>query len=156
MNVQFDLASLRKTGWYEYAMRFIFGGAITVVAGLLANRFGPVVGGLFLAFPAVFLATATLIEKHERKKKKEAGIFKSIRGRQAAAVDSRGTAMGSFALAAFAWMIWKVLPVWNAGWTLAAALFGWFVLSVAIWNFRKPLHIRAHSVPPGPAARSNK
>jgi hypothetical protein len=150
MNIQFDLGSLRKTGWYEYAIRFIFGGAITVIAGLLANRFGPVIGGLFLAFPAVFLATATLIEKHEREKKQKAGILKSIRGRQAAAVDSRGTAMGTFALAAFAWMVWKVLPVWNAGWTLAAALLAWFALSVTIWSFRKPLRIRTRSGPHAP------
>jgi len=39
---------------------------MTVIAGLIAFRFGPVVGGLFLAFPAIFPASATLIERHGR------------------------------------------------------------------------------------------
>jgi hypothetical protein len=34
----------------------------------------PVVGGLFLAFPAIFPASATLIEKHVRERKEKAGL----------------------------------------------------------------------------------
>ena len=42
----------------------------------LANRqrWGPGIGGLFLAFPAIFPASATLVEKHEKQKKNRAGI----------------------------------------------------------------------------------
>ena len=47
---------------------------MTVVAGLIAARFGPVIGGLFLAFPAIFPASATLIEKHVRERKEKAGL----------------------------------------------------------------------------------
>ena len=47
----------------------VLGGVMTVVAGLIAARFGPVIGGLFLAFPAIFPATATLIEKHVLERK---------------------------------------------------------------------------------------
>ena len=47
---------------------------MTVVAGLIAARFGPVIGGLFLAFPAIFPASATLIEKHVRESKEKAGL----------------------------------------------------------------------------------
>jgi hypothetical protein len=139
MRIQFNLSSLRQTKWSEYAVRFIFGGAITVAAGLLAKRFGPIFGGLFLAFPAIFPATATLVEKHEKEKRQKAELSTSLRGRQAAAVEARGTVLGSFALAAFAWMVWKILPNLNGPWTLAAALSGWFALSVAIWSFRKRL-----------------
>ena len=60
-------------------------GAITVLTGLVAKKYGPVLGGLFLAFPAIFPASVTLIEKHEREKKKKAGIAKTISGRQTAA-----------------------------------------------------------------------
>ena len=74
MSVQLELAELRKTRWYEFAIRFLFGGAITVVAGLIAKHYGPVFGGLFLAFPAIFPASATLVETHEKRKKREAGI----------------------------------------------------------------------------------
>jgi hypothetical protein len=52
---------------------------MTVVAGLIAARFGPVVGGLFLAFPAIFPATATLIEKHVRERKEKAAILTAPR-----------------------------------------------------------------------------
>ena len=43
----------KKTKWHEFALSFAFGGAIRV-AGLIANKWGPGVGGLFLAFPAIF------------------------------------------------------------------------------------------------------
>ena len=74
MIVQFNPSALRQTHWYEYLIRFALGGAMTVVAGLIAARFGPVVGGLFLAFPAIFPASATLIEKHVRRRKEKAGF----------------------------------------------------------------------------------
>ena len=59
MIVQFKPSALGQTRWYEYLVRFVLGGAMTVVAGLIAARFGPVIGGLFLAFPAIFPASAT-------------------------------------------------------------------------------------------------
>ena len=68
MTVKFDLSALAATKWHEYGTRFFFGGAITVIAGLLAKEFRPVFGGLFLAFPAIFPASATMVEKHEREK----------------------------------------------------------------------------------------
>jgi hypothetical protein len=49
-------------------VRFALGGFATVAAGLVADLWGPAAGGLFLAFPAIFCATATLIEKHERER----------------------------------------------------------------------------------------
>jgi len=33
MIVKFDLSALAKTRWYEYAVRFLFGGAVTVLTG---------------------------------------------------------------------------------------------------------------------------
>ncbi len=40
----------------------------SVAAGLIANKWGPGVGGLFLAFPAIFPASVGLVEKHEKQK----------------------------------------------------------------------------------------
>jgi uncharacterized protein DUF3147 len=74
MQISLDLSALGKTKWYEYALRFAFGGAITVAAGLIANKWGPGVGGLFLAFPAIFPASATLVEKHEKQEKQQHGL----------------------------------------------------------------------------------
>src|SRR5262249_49386630 len=47
MIVKLKLSALRETHWYEYLIRFGLGGAMTVAAGLIARRFGPIVGGLF-------------------------------------------------------------------------------------------------------------
>jgi hypothetical protein len=59
--ISIKLSALKESRPHENAARFLFGGACTVLAGLIAKRFGPAVGGLFLAFPAVFPAGASLI-----------------------------------------------------------------------------------------------
>jgi hypothetical protein len=69
MQIQVDPSSFRQTKWHEYAVRFLLGGLITAAAGIIAKKFGSTLGGLFLAFPAIFPAGATLIEKHEVQKK---------------------------------------------------------------------------------------
>ena len=74
MVVSFKLSALAESRWYEYAVRFLLGGIATALAGAIAAVYGPVVGGLFLAFPAIFPASATLVEKHQREKKEKAGI----------------------------------------------------------------------------------
>jgi succinate-acetate transporter protein len=137
MRVQFDISALKETKWYEYALRFLFGGAITVITGILASHYGPVFGGLFLAFPAIFPASATLVEKHEREKKQKAGITKTIRGREAAALDARGAAIGSIGLIGFAFTVWKLAPIWNGVVTLFAALVVWATVSILIWRLRR-------------------
>jgi hypothetical protein len=118
-------------------VRLAFGGAITVTAGILAKHFGPVFGGLFLAFPAIFPASATLVAKQEVEKKKNAGIPNSSRGRQAAAVEAAGVALGSIGLAAFALSAWKLLPHYNPAFVFLAATAVWLALAVLnslIWK----------------------
>jgi hypothetical protein len=137
MKVSFNVAALSGTKWHEYAVRFGFGGAVTVVAGLLAKHYGPAIGGLFLAFPAIFPASATLVEKHEREKKRKAGIRDTIRGRQAAGLDAAGAAMGSVGLACFGFVVWKILPVANAAVALAVASGVWLGVSILVWRFSK-------------------
>jgi hypothetical protein len=137
MRVQFDISALKETKWYEYALRFLFGGAITVITGILASHYGPVFGGLFLAFPAIFPASATLVEKHEREKKQKAGITRTIRGREAAALDARGAAIGSIGLIGFAFTVWKLAPIGNGAVALFAALVVWMTVSILIWRLRR-------------------
>jgi Protein of unknown function (DUF3147) len=137
MKVSANFSVLKKTKWHEYAIRFLLGGSVTVVAGLLAKYYGPVFGGLFLAFPAIFPASATLVDKHERQKKQRAGIQHTTRGRQMAGVDAAGAALGSLGLATFAYLIWKLLPVWNVAAVFVAAVAAWLCVSVALWWIRK-------------------
>ena len=137
MRIKFDVSALTRTRWYEYALRFFFGGAVTVAAGVIAKQYGPVFGGLFLAFPAIFPASATLVQKHEKEKKRKAGIIDQGRGRKAAALDARGTALGCVGLACFAAAIWRVLPEWNAVASFAAALAIWLAVALLGWRLSR-------------------
>lgn len=133
MKIQFHTAALKQTKWHEYAIRFLLGGTITVIAGLIAKGFGPIVGGLFLAFPAIFPASASLIEKHEKQKKQKVGLKPGHRGTDAAALDAAGATMGSIGLLTFAAVMWKFLPGHSSGLIFALANIAWLAVSVAIW-----------------------
>jgi 4-hydroxybenzoate polyprenyltransferase len=137
MRVRFDTAALRQTKWHQYAIRFLFGGLITAAAGIIAKQYGPVIGGLFLAFPAIFPAGATLIEKHEKVKKQKAGMSGTVRGRQAASVDAAGAAMGSVGLLVFALLVWEFVSRHRSWIVLLVATAAWLVVSVLIWQIRK-------------------
>lgn len=137
MRINVDTSVLKQTAWHEYAVRFFFGGLITALAGVTAREFGPVLGGLFLAFPAILPASATLIEKHEKQKKEKEGLEGIERGREAASLDAAGSAMGSIGLLVFALSVWKFLPSHTASLVLASATFIWLGVSMVIWQIRK-------------------
>jgi len=84
--IELKWSSLKETTPSEYVVRFVFGGACTVLASLVAKRYGPSVGGLFLAFPAIFPSGASLIESHEKSEKAKMGLDGTLRGRVAAAL----------------------------------------------------------------------
>lgn len=134
MNIRFQVGGLKKTGWTDYGVRFAFGGAITVLAGYIAKSYGPALGGLFLAFPAIFPATETLIERTEHEREMENGGAVKMRGRLSAAINARGAVWGSLGLVCFAAFVWKLLPQWNSAGTLLAALGLWMVASFAFWR----------------------
>jgi hypothetical protein len=136
MIVQFKPSALRQTRWDEYLVRFVLGGAMTVVAGLIAARLGAVVGGLFLAFPAIFPASATLIERHVRERKEKAGLQGARRGKEAAALDAVGAALGSFGLVAFGLVIWLMI-VRSPVWALVLAAASWLAVAVLAWQVRR-------------------
>ena len=93
--IRISSSSLREGRWYEYVIRFALGGAATVFTGIISSRYGASVGGLFLALPAIFCASATLIEKHEIRRKRETGLSGVRRGQEAAALDAAGAALGA-------------------------------------------------------------
>jgi hypothetical protein len=136
MIVRLNLSALSETRWSEYLIRFALGGAMTVLAGLIADRFGPIVGGLFLAFPAIFPASAPLIEKHVRKRKEKVGLSGARRGREAAALDAAGATLGSFGLAAFALIIWLLIERAPVS-ALAVAAVAWLAVAVLAWMSRR-------------------
>jgi hypothetical protein len=140
MIVDINLASLKITKPHEYAIRFFFGGLVTAAAGLIAMRYGPIIGGLFLAFPAIFPASATLIESHEKQAKQKAGYDGTSRGRIAAGIDATGTFLGALALLVFAFILYRFLPSHSPTLTLAAASLLWLILSILLWLLVKRGH----------------
>ncbi len=136
MLIKVKFSAFAKSHWYEYAIRFILGGAVTVLTGLVAARWGPVVGGLFLAFPAIFPATATLVEKHQREKKEQAGLQGARRGKEAAALDAAGAVLGSIGLAAFGAVVW-LLGSMAPRLVLVIAALTWLAVSITLWASRR-------------------
>lgn len=139
MRIQVDLSTLTQTQWHEYAVRFLFGGLITTLAGIIAKQLGPGIGGLFLAFPAIFPASATLIEKHEKEKKESLGLKGEARGRIAASIDAAGSSMGSIGLVVFALVVSQFISRGRAWIVLGGATVLWLGVSVAVWQIRKAL-----------------
>lgn len=136
MSVSIELAALRGTRWHQYALRFVLGGLVTAAAGVIASYLGPVIGGLFLAFPAIFPASATLIAARERKKKARKGFNGAQRGSRAAALDAAGAVLGAIGLIGFAWLLWKELPRHGASAFFYAAVL-WIAVATALWWLRK-------------------
>jgi len=133
MLVKLNISALSETRWYQYLVRFLLGGLITAGAGIIAKKFGPSIGGLFLAFPAIFPASVTLVEKHERERKEDRGLEGKQRARDAAAADAAGATMGSIGLIVFAVVIWKLLPV-HAPWSvISGGTLVWAAVSSLVW-----------------------
>jgi Protein of unknown function (DUF3147) len=137
MVVRFKFSALKQGRPHEYAVRFALGGVATVAAGLVADWAGPEAGGLMLAFPAIFCASATLIEKHERERKRAKGLRGEQRGKGAAALDAAGAGWGSMGLACFALLIWWQARDLHLGISLATASLIWFAVAVSLWRLRR-------------------
>lgn len=137
MPIKVNSSALKQTKWHEYLVRFVFGGLITAAAGMIARKFGPEVGGLFLAFPAILPATATLIEKHEAESKEQKGLKAILRSRGAASVDAAGSAMGCIGLFVFAEIVLHSITGHNPWLVLAGAMLCWLAVSVLAWVIRK-------------------
>jgi Protein of unknown function (DUF3147) len=134
-----NLSAIRRSQWHEYVTRFAFGGTITALAGVIAKQYGPGVGGLFLAFPAIFPAAATLIQKHEKDEKKRAGQKGIVRARMAAGADAAGAAMGSVGLLAFSAIVWRWIARGDVVVVLCLATGAWFTVAFLVWEARDTL-----------------
>jgi len=149
MVVHARFAAIKGIKLHEWIIRFVAGGAICVIAGLIANAYGPELGGLFLAFPAIFPAGASLVEAHEKQHKARIGHDGTVRGRQIAALDAFGAAMGCVGLAGFAVFFWLWSPRASSFLTLVLATLIWLNLAVGCWMLRRkmiPGHKTSHRV----------
>jgi hypothetical protein len=131
-------SALKEGRPYEYLVRFLLGGAATVFTGFVSSRCGAAIGGLFLALPAIFCASATLIEKHEIRRKREAGLDGRRRGEEAAALESAGAVLGAFGMLAFAVAFSLTVEDSVPGAFISASI-AWAVVSIAGWFVRRKM-----------------
>ncbi|GAB1818001.1 DUF3147 family protein [Herbidospora sp. RD11066] len=132
MKVRFKASRLRHTRPRDLGIRFAFGALISVIAGLVGERWGTLAGGVWLGFPAILGATLTLIEEEEHK-------------RGPAAKDAMGAVFGACGLVAFAacvWMFATRLPTWL---TLVGALAVWAVVAVLLYVISEASRSRLRS-----------
>ena len=139
MRVKVDTSSVKATSWHQLLLRFVFGGAVTAAAGIIAKVYGPTVGGLFLAFPAIFPASATLIEKHERERKQKAGVHGEVQARKAVGIDAAGASIGSLGLLIFAVTIQEFIVGHRPFLVVICATLAWMFASYILWIIRKRL-----------------
>lgn len=116
---EFAPSQLKDTKAWEYIVRFVFGGAITVATGIIGKVWGPLVAGLFLAFPAILPASLTLVKQHD--------------GRKQAVEDARGARLGSIALVAFAGVVLATVGRIPPFAVLLLASVTWLLVSVGAW-----------------------
>jgi hypothetical protein len=116
---QVEPDEIRKHSIKDYALRFAFGAAISLVAGLIGLKFGAKAGGVWLGFPAILPASLTLIQKRA--------------GRSEAAIDSEGAVLGSIALVAFALTVFALVAHLGVVATMLLALALWLVIATGLY-----------------------
>ena len=137
MLIGINVAKLREGKPTEYLTRFLFGGIVTVIATLISTRYGPILGGLFLAFPGIFAPGLSMTETHAIERKAAAGANGILFARAEASVEAAGASIGALGMAAFAIVLWKFLPAHTLAVTLPLAGAAWLSVSVTLWWLRK-------------------
>ncbi len=112
-----DFGALREIRPSALAVRFAFGFAVSVVAGLIGVAAGQRAGGVMLAAPAVLPATLTIIERQE--------------GHGPAVTEVQGSVPGAVALIGFALVAATATARLPLGAALAAALATWAAVAIA-------------------------
>jgi len=95
--------------------RFVAGALTSIAAGVVTLAFGARVGGVLLAFPAIFAASLTLIEEQEDR----------VEARE----DARGALIGALALTLFAAVAALTLGRLGSALALLLAAITWFLAS---------------------------
>lgn len=119
MKPAIDFSQLKSISLKELAMRFLFGGLISVLAHLIANLTNARIGGIFTTFPAILIASLTIIGQHE--------------GKQAAESDARGGVLGAIALVITTIALSLMLGMLTAWLTLLTALLLWLGCSIILY-----------------------
>jgi PncC family amidohydrolase len=114
-----DRSKLTRLGRRDLAVRFGFGAAVSVAAGIAALVLGPRGGGVLLAFPAILPAALTLIEQRE--------------GTSQAVSDVRGAVIGAISLVLFAVTVVALAGRIPTALAILLAAAVWAVTAIALY-----------------------
>jgi hypothetical protein len=115
-DISLQPGKLRQTGSRDWVTRFAFGAATSALSAVLSQYVSPRIGGVFLAFPAILLASLTLVAEEE--------------GRTRARDDARGAFFGTMGMVAFAVVIAILaarIPAWA---TFSAGVAAWVTVAL--------------------------
>ena len=118
-------AELKDTGARDWVVRFAFGAGVSALAGLVSALAGPRVGGLFLAFPAILLASLTIVAKDD--------------GMRQARDDARGAGIGTLGLIAFALALAVTATRWPLWLALLTAVAAWAAVGIGGYGIARLL-----------------
>src|SRR5215213_4306132 len=104
---RFRPGRIREASYRDMAVRFAFGGTISVVAAPLQTNTTEPIGGVFTAFPAILVASLTLIDKQEDP--------------EHASYDAGGAALGAVGFVACTLFIFLTLERWPVAASLGVA-----------------------------------
>lgn len=116
--LEFRPGEVRQVTAKERWIRAAFGAGTSAVAGVLAEVAGPMVGGAFLAFPAVLLASLTMVREKD--------------GRARARDDARGSTAGAVGLIGFAAVGSTLFSTVAPSIVLVLATLAWIVLALGV------------------------
>ncbi len=120
-DIRIQPGKLRLTRPRDWLTRFAFGAGTSALSAVLSQYVSARIGGVFLAFPAILLASLTLVAEEE--------------GRTRARDDARGAFFGTIGLVAFAVVVAVLalrLPIWA---TFVAAVAAWTAVSLGLYFF---------------------
>ena len=105
--VEISPHQVRETHGRDWLIRFGFGAGVSALAAVVSAAFGPRLGGVFLAFPAILLASLTLVAKEE--------------GERQSRNEARGATYGTLGLVVFAVLVAVLIGHAPVGVALVAA-----------------------------------
>jgi hypothetical protein len=113
-----DVSKLRACKPRDMAVRFAFGAAVSILAGVITLVAGNRVGGLFLGFPAILPASLTLIDRKD--------------GRGDAETDAAGATFGAIGLVGFAVLVANLLMRVGVSVAGLVAMAGWLAIATGL------------------------
>jgi hypothetical protein len=116
---RFQPGRIEEARLRDYAIRFVFGGTISVVAALIGAVVEEPIGGIFTAFPAIMLASLTLIDK--------------AADREHASYDAMGAALGAVGFIACAYFIFYTLERVPVAASLGIGLLIWLIVTMGLY-----------------------